>query len=41
MNTFFVIYPNPILEHHININFKDSLNGYVNVQVFTGKAQSL
>ena len=32
---FFVVYPNPITENTININFKDILNGYVNVQLFT------
>lgn len=32
---FFVIYPNPITENTINVNFKNSLNGYVNVQLFT------
>jgi hypothetical protein len=31
---FFVIYPT-ITKNTININFKDSLNGYVNVQVVT------
>ena len=34
-DTFFSVYPNPITENTININFKDSLNGYVNVQLFT------
>jgi hypothetical protein len=34
-DNFFVIYPNPITENTININFKDILNGYVNVQIFT------
>lgn len=34
-DSFFSVYPNPITENTININFKDSLNGYVNVQLFT------
>ncbi|POY39863.1 hypothetical protein C3L50_08510 [Flavobacterium alvei] len=34
-DTFFSVYPNPITENTININFKDSLNGHVNVQLFT------
>jgi hypothetical protein len=32
---FFVVYPNPITNNTININFKDSLSDYVNVQLFT------
>jgi hypothetical protein len=37
MNTF-VVYPNP-LQTIININFKDSLSDYVNVQLFTIQEQ--
>ncbi len=33
--TFFAVYPNPITANSININFKDSLNGYANIQLFS------
>jgi hypothetical protein len=32
---FFVVYPNQLQNNTININFKDSLSDYVNVQLFT------
>jgi hypothetical protein len=32
---FFVVYPNPITNNTININFKESLNDFINVQLFT------
>jgi hypothetical protein len=38
MNTFFVL-SKPITNNTININFKDSLSDYVNVQLFTIQEQ--
>ena len=32
---FFVVYPNPITDNTFNINFKDNLSDYINVQLFT------
>jgi hypothetical protein len=37
---FFVVYPNQLQNNTININFKDSLSDYVNVQLFTEQKSS-
>ena len=33
--SFMAVYPNPITDQIININFKESLNGYVNLKLFS------